>query len=177
MKYLFNAKNRKKGFTLVELCIVIAIIAIVGTMVTTTIVFFSSQNNDVQKEASFIADVTNIQGKVHDWIMKYDNTGYAITHNGSQSSLTASRGSESSAITFQNGKLKVDGASISEKYKNVSKVTFQIIEDKSASGNIEGKLAQVKITAKKGSGTEVQTLLFPLFSNKTRERSVTGKNG
>ena len=176
-----SAKNKvlhtKKGFTLVELCIVLAIAAIVGTMITGAILFVSNQNSDIQKDADFIGDVTDIQKTVNDWLKQYDTAKYTITHTSGFRSLEAKNASGSCILSFSDNTLKSDDIAISKKYGNVSGVSFQIIEDKAADGSLEGKVIQIKVTAKKGSGEEYQTLLFPVFSDKTRSRSVTGKNG
>lgn len=172
-----NKLKGKKGFTLVELCVVMAVAAIVGTMITTTVLFLSKQNNDIQKDSAFISEVTDVQQRINDWVKKYDGTGYEITSNTGMTELTAKKGSSESKLTFSESTIKVDGASVSNKYKNVSGISLQVIVDKSASGNVEGEIVQVRVTAKKNKGSETETLLFPIFADKTRERSVTGKNG
>lgn len=167
----------KKGFTLTELCVVMAITAIVATMVVTTSVFIFKQNADINQDTSFISEVTDVQTRMNEWLKRYDNAGYQIVHKNGQGMLEAKKGEETSTITFSEKCIKIDGVKVSDEYKNISGITFQIIEDKSSTGAIEGKVAEIKIMAKNGTGKEPQTLLFPLFSNKTRERNVTGKNG
>ena len=167
----------RKGFTLTELCIVMAVAAIVGTMITSTVMFVSQQSNDIQSEASFIFEVTDIQNKVNDWLKKYDNAGYEINHKNSQTALEAKKGGSVSTLTFSGDGITVDGTKVSEDYANISGIVFEVVVDKNAEGVVEGRNVQIKVTAKKGNGTETQTLLFPLFSDKLRERSVMGKNG
>ena len=165
----------KKGFTLTELCVAMAAAAIIGTMIVSSVIFVTQQNNDIKKESSFITEVTDIQRIMGDWLKKYDNAGYNITHNGGQTQLQAQKGAAVSTLTFADDAVQVDGSKISEDYKNISEIGFQIVEDKAADGAVEGKVAQIIVTAKKDTGTETQTLLFPLFSNITRQRKVEGR--
>lgn len=168
----------KKGFTLLEICIVLGVVAIIGSMLVTTFIFVARQNDDIKRDANFINDVTDVQKKVYDWIRVHDSAGYEITHQSGMKAFVAEKGSEVSTISFSNDSIIIDGTAQKEKYTNISAINFQIVED-IIDGKADSKLAQVTVTAKKGTtgGTETQKLLFPIFSDKTRERSVTGKNG
>ena len=166
----------KKGFTLVELCVAMGLFAIIASVVTATYIFIVKQNSDIQREASFISDVTDIRNKVNDWLNRYDSASYTITVSGN--ALTAKKGSSTATLTFDTTEnaLMTGGTKASETYKNVSGVAFAVLETRSDDNTIvEGKMARITVTAKKGGGTEQQTLLFPLFSDNTRTRSVTGK--
>ncbi len=179
-------KNRK-GFTLTELCIVIAISAIVGVMITTTVVLTSTQKEDIQTEAAFIREVTDIQIKVTEWLRKYDNTDYAIepmTDEDDNTYLAVKELDAKGNVTENvKGTLKfTDGALVEDytkaiKCRNVKNVVFQIDKGTSDEGGIGASVVKLTVTAQKGVGNETmkQTLLFPLFSAITRNRIVDGE--
>lgn len=165
-----NHIKRRKGFTLVELCVVIAIIGIVGTMVTTTAIFLSDQNNSIQAEASFISDVTDLQSKINDWIKTYDIDSYIIYANPTGTQLVAEQdGTPVSRLSFSEQCLLDNSTKISNTLANVSAVSFTLSENNTG-------VVQVTVSCKKGYDLENQVLLFPLFSRQLRNRSVSGRN-
>ena len=183
-KFLFF-KRSKRGFTLTELCIVIAVAAIVGIMITTTVILTSTQKEDIQTEAAFIKEVTDIQMKVNEWLKKYDNTDYEIAPNTEKSLLTAKnvKTGETNDLTFLDGSLYAEGEVIGT-YKNVRGIEFDTsggVHDlgEEYSPTQEASVVILYVTAQKGSGASSvpreQNLLFPLFAALTRDRIVDGK--
>lgn len=190
-------KNRK-GFTLTELCIVIAIAAIVGVMITTTIVLTSTQKEDIEDEAAFIKEVTDIQIRATKWIRKYDNTNYAIMSvtdaDGSTYLAAKDRDAKGNIKDTVAGTLKFKGGALVEddtestEYRNVTKITFTTENrlmteaqklDPDYKSNQEASVAIFDVIGTKGAGDNTkdreQIVLFPLFSSITRTRIVDGK--
>ena len=74
-----NAQNGKRGFTLVELTVVMALMAILATMIVT----FSSLMSDFaakeQAEYDFLEDVSILKESLSNWIAENDVTGAIFT--------------------------------------------------------------------------------------------------
>lgn len=177
MKHIIS----KKGFTMVELCIVIAIAAIVATMITTTVILTSGQKEGIQREAAFISEVTDIQIRTNTWLKKYDNTNHtlSVVERDGISTLIATDDTThaESTLTFSDASLKDDGEAMNS-YKNVVRIDFELSKGIDEN-NPEASVVVLTVIGQKGSGSVVteqnQTLLFPLFSDLTRQRIVDGK--
>lgn len=71
-------KNRKKGATLVELCIVLLLSAIVVSMVVTLMIMTMNHTEENRARADSMADFTLVESNLKRWIRHYDNYDYAI---------------------------------------------------------------------------------------------------
>ena len=169
MKILKN----KKGFTLVELCVVIAITAIVGSMVMTFIMYSSRQQAQITSEASAISETTLISQTVNSWIKKYDSATYVIS--ASAQKLVAKKAEDSSTASelYLSGSKMVEKTSSetpkTEALKSIKKVEFNRPSYTKNTKSVKEQVIRVTVTY---NNKDKQTLLLPLFSNITRERKV-----
>ena len=83
-KKTHNASNGKCGFTLVELCVVLALVAILGTMVVSFSVMFSEYTNGVQSEYLFLEHTSALNERLSDWVAENDTTSaeYSVIPGG-----------------------------------------------------------------------------------------------
>ena len=74
--------NRKKrttrGVTLAELCIVMAVIAIVSTMVVSFTVLMQARTSLIAADRDTIADIGSVESALDTFIRKYDSDQYTL---------------------------------------------------------------------------------------------------
>ena len=74
--------NRKKrttrGVTLAELCIVMAVIAIVSTMVVSFTVLMQARTSLIAADSDTIADIGSVESALDTFIRKYDSDPYTL---------------------------------------------------------------------------------------------------
>ena len=157
--------NSRAGFTLVELCVVMAVAAIVGTMVVTFMIFMSNQQAEITKEAKCIKEITEVQKTVNGWLKKFDSENYIITSPGNNLVATTVTSTPAGSISFSNKKITVDNVETAKEFENITSVNFYVLDGKNA----------VKVTIKYGKN-ETQDLIFSLFSKTTRNRSVENRS-
>ncbi len=63
----------KKGFTMVELTIVIAVTAIVVTMVCTFMLAYQHQSHGIYKTGNAVSEINRFKKAVNDWLDECDN--------------------------------------------------------------------------------------------------------
>ncbi|MCQ2440937.1 MAG: type II secretion system GspH family protein [Clostridia bacterium] len=158
--------NKKSGFTLAELCVVMAIAAIVGTMVVTFMIYASGQQAKIAKEAKCISEITKVQKNVNAWIKKYDSENYTITSPGNNKLIAkTSTGTQAGVISFNNKKITVDNRAATEEFENISSIAFFVLDGKNA----------LKVTIRYEKN-ETQDLFFSMFSKITRNRRVENRS-
>lgn len=90
--------NRKKrttrGVTLAELCVVMAVIAIVSTMVVSFTVLMQARTSLIAADRDTIADIGSVESALDRFIRTYDSDEYtlSVTDPESQDALTVSKG-------------------------------------------------------------------------------------
>lgn len=158
--------NKKSGFTLVELCIVMAISAIVGTMLVTFMIYASGQQAKIAKESRCISEITKVQKTVNAWIKKYDSENYTITSPGNNKLIAkTTTGTQAGVISFNNKKITVDNHAVTEELENISSIAFFVLDGKNA----------LKVTIRYAKN-EKQDLIFSMFSKTTRNRRVENRS-
>ena len=163
--------KRRSGFTLVELCVVIAIAAIVGTMIVTFSLFLFNQNEQIMRNASRISEITKTQTVINDWIRIYDQQIYDIRPNDDQTKLIAYKNDEQvSTLYLDNGIIYAGGTEKNEKFSDITSIYFSKISSETQ------KLIQADLYFKE-EGDEKQVLIFAVYSGMTRDRNVMGRNG
>ena len=70
-----HKKSGKSGFTLVELCIVLAIVAITSVMIVSFSVSMKEFTISNQEEYDFIEDCSAIRNEVYKWVAENDVNG------------------------------------------------------------------------------------------------------
>ena len=67
-------KNARRGVTMAELCIAIAVISIVSTMVVSFSVLVAERNNSANAKLETITDINFIETMVEEWFEKSENS-------------------------------------------------------------------------------------------------------
>ncbi len=158
--------KKRDGFTLAELSVVMAVSAIIGTMVVTFMMFATRQQAEITKEAKCIGEITEVQKSVNTWLKKYDNENHTITSPGNTKLVATTTASvKAGEITFSNKKIKVDSTAVSEELENITSVAFYVLSGKNA----------IRVRVSYGNN-ETQDLIFSQFSNVTRIRRVENRS-
>ena len=149
-----------------------AIVAIIGTMIVTSILFFQKQNYDITNSASFIDDVSRIQKFTDSWIKTYDNDNHEkikVISGGKGLTTKKLSTTKDLKLIFEDGVLKNTETGEYEEFKSVKSISFAFSAENK-------QIVRVTVKAKTGKSIEDQLLLFSLFSGNTRTRSVTGRS-
>ena len=160
-----NLKKRTtRGVTLAELCVVMAVIAIVSTMVVSFTVLMQARTSLIAADRDTIADIGSVESALDRFIRAYDSDEYtlSVTSPESKDALTVSKGenkvaslmisldpegdtAEKIVITDQAGEITA-----SYSLHMVTKLEFEIVSD---SGN-DSALVICKVTYTRTSGSE-----------------------
>lgn len=168
----------RKGFTLVELCVVMAITALVGTMVVSFLMISNGQHAKIVKEAQYISDITDVQKTVDGWLKKYDSSSYNFVISADTKTISAQKKSDSSTVSslyLSDRKIVENCGGLKEKtdtLQNIKGLTFQRPTYTKDTATVKEQLIRVTI---KCDDDSTQTLLFPLFSDITRQRKVENR--
>lgn len=74
-----NRKKRtRRGVTLAELCVVMAVIAIVSTMVVSFTVLMQARTSLIAADRDTIADIGSVESALDTFIRKYDSDQYTL---------------------------------------------------------------------------------------------------
>lgn len=154
-------KRNTRGVTLAELCIVMAVIAIVSTMVVSFTVLMQARTRVIAADRDTVSDLGTVESALDRFIRTYDSDEYAILPK--QGSLSVSKGGnivatlklstdpdteKVNAIVITDGN---DKAEITYLLNSVTKMTFEL-EDGNSSGSATALVtATVEYTSTHGS--------------------------
>lgn len=123
MQKRYNDLCGKRGFTLVELCVVLAVIAIVITMITTFSVLMGGYASDTENEVEFLEDCAEARESFYSFAAEQDSVG-AIFTVGADGRLSITDGEGSAVpVSFEDGALTL-GERVVAGLKTVETVTF-----------------------------------------------------
>lgn len=131
---------KKNGTTLVELVVVMAVVAIIGVIVTTACVGISFNVNFNAAQQEILSDLNLAKTLVESKILPCDEKGYVFTVNG-EGALSVSGGGESFSLSFRDGSLIYEtGGESSSLY------TFTRLDGIAFSGSGENDLVKTTIS-------------------------------
>lgn len=133
-KYTVHKLNKSRGFTLVELVVAIALLAMVGVLATSVVLLTTRSRSDFEISAKSQSEITRAEKLFKDFIMQYDDGGYTISVDPTDQSLSVTDGapgSEESPCTaaFNAGVFSCqmpDGSTKTEELGEVENITFEI---------------------------------------------------
>lgn len=122
-----NARHGKGGFTLVELCVVLALLAILATAISSFSVLMNRYAVDASQETDFWEDNAALKKELRNWIAendvkRIDGDGMKPNTFAVQNGALTVQGTEKS-ISFAGGALIVDGVQ-KEGFTAISGVEF-----------------------------------------------------
>lgn len=107
------SSRKKRGSTLVELSVALALIAILVTMVTTFSVMMHKLSSNAQKEYSFIEDSASLSLEARKWISLYDCEGNSFSLSDGKLTVTDSLGELIAVSDFTNDFSSIEEISFS----------------------------------------------------------------
>lgn len=131
-----NAKNGKGGFTLVELCVVLALLAILTTMTVSFSVLMNGFAAENKAEYEFLEDHATLKETLGVWTAENDVTGSVFKVN-EDGTLTVTENGVEQNVSFADGVLTlggeqkagldaIDGVTFTANDKLVKCVTYRI---------------------------------------------------
>lgn len=128
----YNIKSNKSGFTLVELSVVLALLAILATMIISFSVLMSGFAKDEKKEYEFLEEYAKLKEEISEWVAKNDVTGSIFTVNSETETMTITvtkEGTENvvGTMNFKEGTLYIGNEEIPS-FDMIDGVSFTVIE-------------------------------------------------
>ena len=146
-----NARCGKGGFTLVELCIVLALIAIMTGMTVTFSALVNKHANDSAIAYSFLEDSARLKDVLCDWTAEKDKSGASFVVT-SDEKLALVDGAETIIVSFSDGVLSIGD----KKFENLDAI--QNVSFDSNEGLIRCIITRFE---KNGKGSETRFVFAP----------------
>ncbi len=147
----------KKGFTLIELTVVLAVTAIVVTMICGFIISYQNQSLRIVKNSDIISDVNRFKETVGQWIDENDDGATVFDVSSHKIKLGEN------SLSFDSGKLTIDGG---------PPIAFKTLSDCEFSKRDSiDNVIYCELTAKAGKQDRKIQLLFDVYYNYSKERS------
>lgn len=148
-KYAVHNLNKSRGFTLVELVVAIALLAMVGVLATSVVLLTTRSQNEFTISAKSQSEITRVEKLIKDWLMQYDTEEYTISVDPSEPSIKATINPGTSegiffTAEFENGVFTCEMPDDSEKTEELSEIE-EIRFD------IHGKIVFCTVTLKQNS--------------------------
>ena len=126
-----HKKLGKRGYSLVELCIVLALIAVVATAVVSFYRLMSGTLNDTRVAYAYLEDHDALKKKFDEWAAEMDVPGSVFSVEGGALTVKTPESSEKSEkkVSLRNGNLFLGGEYVSG-FDQVSGIEFEVDETK-----------------------------------------------
>ena len=150
-----NTHLDKRGFTLAELTVVMALLAIVVTMIVTFSALMGSFAKDEKAEFDFLEQVSALKNSLDDWISEHDVQGAYFIANNNELNTVIIRDIE--GISFSNGILECNDEIIISGLDEIGELSF------SSSGKL------IKCTATRSTDDENKDEISFVFAVRIAE--------
>ncbi len=124
--------KNKKGFSLVELCVVLAVVTMIVLMICQFIRVHHQSTYGLKEKDDFMYDITAAQGLIEEWVGLYDNGYYDISISDDKKTVSAAGNSNATAysITTTSGNLAFDATQKRlTNSRNSKYIVFEAIKD------------------------------------------------
>ena len=126
-----HKKLGKRGYSLVELCIVLALIAVVATAVVSFYRLMSGTLNDTRVAYAYLEDHDALKKKFDEWAAEMDVPGsvFFVDKNG-KLFVKENGGANGQAVVFSNGRLVLGNERSESGFDQISGIEFEVDETK-----------------------------------------------
>ncbi len=132
---MVKSNRLKKGFTLIELTVVLSVVAIISVMVISFSSLTAKKVGQTTGNLNYMQDVVLVDSLVDSWVEKHLSAGSVITVQ--DGTVVATNNGIEHGITFQNGKLvgKLVSGNLSVTPEHINALSFELATP-NASGEI-----------------------------------------
>lgn len=126
-----HKKLGKRGYSLVELCIVLALIAVVATAVVSFYRLMSGTLNDTRSAYAYLEDHNALKKKFDEWAAEKDTPGsvFFVDKKG-KLFVKENEGANGQAVVFSNGRLVLGNDRSESGFDQISGIYFEADETK-----------------------------------------------
>lgn len=127
---------RKRGETLAELCVVMAVIAIIGTMTISFCIVLRNNARLAISQNQVMEEMDNWGKTFRAWVSQFDSESYSFATDGNTLYAICSDGTEYSLVLTENNILLgncPDGSAMSSVASSVRTVEYRLIEHRDPS--------------------------------------------
>ena len=150
-------RRGKGGFTLAELCIVLALVAVVSVMIVSFSTLMGDHTTALDDQYDFLADCSTLESALRIWVAEYDVEGSSFAANGGELEIRDTV-SDTVVVEFRNGTLSFKDKKV-QGLHTVADVSFEI--------NGQGDLIKCIVTAKDGVEKDTHSFVFSLRAGAT----------
>lgn len=121
-------RSGSRGSTLAELCIVMAVIAIISTMVVSFTVLTQTRTAMISADRDYVDDVASLEVAFDAFLGKYDSADYtlAVGTNSASLIINDSNSQNATELSLSNGRLTAEEASINVELSCVKSLQFTL---------------------------------------------------
>lgn len=119
---------KSRGSTLAELCIVMAVLAIISTMVASFTVLTQTRTAMISADRDYVDDVASLEVAFDAFLAKYDSEDYTLSLGASSASLIIKDNDNNTVteLSLSDGKLTAEEASINMTLGCVKSLRFTL---------------------------------------------------
>lgn len=129
-------KNKNRGFTLVEISVVLAIVAVIAVMTVSFVALVGAQSQIAKNSADISSDISEIEKNFRDFILSYDDSSYSFSVPADSADKTSVKvvGGDLVTVSFSlKGKTisytRPDGQVFTRTLNRVESASFSVLKD------------------------------------------------
>lgn len=146
---LHNKSRKGHGFTISELCVVMAIVAIVASMIVSFTVLMKEYAVSNETGYAFLEDCSEIKDELYKWVAENDTPDFEASADEDGERLIFEKNGESLTASFESGTLHLGGKSL-KKLKAVKNIQFAV----------SGRLVKCTVTREGEGEKEEKVFVF-----------------
>lgn len=164
-------KNKNtKGFTLVEITVVLAVVAVIAVMTVSFVALVGTQSQIAKNSRDISSDISYIESDFRKFIMSYDDSSY--TFSVSDYTITVKGDSEISTFSIKNKILsykRPDETDFSRTLKRTESASFSVLKSDDSGKEKYAILCKFSYQSANGKSKEEKTIIRTVRAAKVEE--------
>ena len=164
-------KNKNtKGFTLVEITVVLAVVAVIAVMTVSFVALVGTQSQIAKNSGDISSDISYIESDFRKFIMSYDDSSY--TFSVSDYTITVKGDSEISTFSIKDKILlykRPDKTDFSRTLKRTESASFSVLKSDDSENGYLAILCKFSYQSANGKSKEEKTIIRTVRAAKVEE--------
>ena len=164
-------KNKNtKGFTLVEITVVLAVVAVIAVMTVSFVALVGTQSQIAKNSGDISSDISYIESDFRKFIMSYDDSSY--TFSVSDYTITVKGDSEISTFSIKDKILsykRPDETDFSRTLKRTESASFSVLKSGDSGKEKYAILCKFSYQSANGKSKEEKTIIRTVRAAKVEE--------